>query len=408
MVIPREDNMVRLYIQVASSTDSDFNARKTATEQEVMDRAKAILKPYYIEWDRVEWYSVYPIGQGLADRYTLDERVFIGGDACHTHSPKAGQGMNTAFLDAVNLAWKIHHVESGWADRSVLSTYETERRRTADQLLTFDSKYAKLFSTRLPSAGEVGAAATTEADKKPAEENEFIKTFKASCEFTSGYGVAYLENVFNWGSSHSAHSSLFLETDKGTKLRTGRTLAPATVTRVVDANVVHLEQEIPLNGSYRIFLFAGQPKRMSQAVKDFAHYLRKKNSFFSTYTRSDVDQTSYHEKHNPHSLLYSFATVFNAKRQDVDIVNLLPAELARYKDHVYADDIWDQRVPEATAAAHAKMGLEEERGGVVVVRPDGYVGCVIRLVEGSGTVDALNQYFNAFLPQKVGQESAQL
>jgi hypothetical protein len=408
MVIPREDNMVRLYIQIASSTDADFNPRKTSTEEEVMERAKAILKPYYIEWDRVEWYSVYPIGQGMADKYTLDERVFIGGDACHTHSPKAGQGMNTAFLDAANLAWKIHHVESGWADRTVLSTYESERRRTADQLLTFDSKYAKLFSARLPSAGEVGAAATTESDKKPAEENEFIKTFKASCEFTSGYGVAYLENVFNWGATHSAQSSLFLETDKGTKLRTGRTLAPATVTRVVDANVVHLEQEIPLNGSYRIFLFAGQPKRMSQAIKDFAHNLRKKTSFFSAYMRSDVEQVSYHEQHNPHSLLYSFATVFNAKRQDVDIANLLPAELARYKDHVYADDIWDQRVPEAKAAAHAKMGLEEERGGVVVVRPDGYVGCVVRLVEGSGTVDALNQYFNAFLPKKVGQESAQL
>jgi hypothetical protein len=408
MVIPREDNMVRLYIQIASSTDPDFNPRKTATEQEVMDHAKAILKPYYIEWDRVEWYSVYPIGQGMADRYTLDERVFIGGDACHTHSPKAGQGMNTAFLDAANLAWKIHHVESGWADRSVLSTYESERRRTADQLLTLDAKYAKLFSTRLPSAGEVGAATATETDKKPAEENEFVKTFKASCEFTSGYGVAYLENVFNWGSTHSAQSSLFLEANKGTRLLTGRTLTPATVTRVVDANVVHLEQEIPLNGSYRIFLFAGQPKRMSQAIKDLAHNLRKKNSFFSAYLRSDVDQVSYHEKHNPHSYLYSFATIFNAKRQDIEIANMLPVELARYKDHVYADDIWDQRVPEAKAAAHAKMGLEEERGGVVVVRPDGYVGCVIRLVEGSGTVDALNQYFNAFLPKKVGQESAQL
>jgi hypothetical protein len=169
-----------------------------------------------------------------------------------------------------------------------------------------------------------------------------------------------------------------------------------------------LEQEIPLNGSYRIFLFAGQPKRMGQAVKDFAANLRKKSSFFSAHLRPDLDQVSFHEKYNPHSYMYSFATIFNAKRQDIEIATLLPAELARYKDSVYADDIWDQRVPEAQSAAHAKMGLEEERGGVVVVRPDGYVGCVVRLVEGSGTVDALNQYFNAFLPTKVGQESAQL
>ena len=86
MVIPREDNMVRLYIQIASSTDADWNPRKTATEEEVQASAKRILQPYLIEWETVVWYSVYPIGQGISDRYTLDHRVFLGGDACHTHS----------------------------------------------------------------------------------------------------------------------------------------------------------------------------------------------------------------------------------------------------------------------------------------------------------------------------------
>lgn len=86
MVIPRENKMVRLYIQIASSTDSDWNPRKTATASEVQQKAKRILQPYSIEWETLEWYSVYPIGQGIADRYTLDQRVFLGGDACHTHS----------------------------------------------------------------------------------------------------------------------------------------------------------------------------------------------------------------------------------------------------------------------------------------------------------------------------------
>jgi 2-polyprenyl-6-methoxyphenol hydroxylase-like FAD-dependent oxidoreductase len=78
--------MVRLYIQIASSTDADWNPRKTATEEEVQASAKKILQPYLIEWEKVVWYSVYPIGQGISDRYTLDHRVFLGGDACHTHS----------------------------------------------------------------------------------------------------------------------------------------------------------------------------------------------------------------------------------------------------------------------------------------------------------------------------------
>lgn len=78
--------MIRLYIQIASSTDKDFNPRKQATSDEVQASAKKILQPYYIEWDVVDWYSVYPIGQGIAERYTLDHRVFLGGDCCHTHS----------------------------------------------------------------------------------------------------------------------------------------------------------------------------------------------------------------------------------------------------------------------------------------------------------------------------------
>lgn len=78
--------MVRLYIQIASSTDTDWNPRNQASIEEVQASAKRILKPYNIDWERVEWYSVYPIGQGIAEKYTLDHRVFLGGDCCHTHS----------------------------------------------------------------------------------------------------------------------------------------------------------------------------------------------------------------------------------------------------------------------------------------------------------------------------------
>lgn len=408
MVIPREANMVRLYIQIASSTDSDWNPRKSATTDEVQAAAKKIMHPYWIEWDRVEWYSVYPIGQGIADRYTLDERVFMGGDCCHTHSPKAGQGMNTAFLDAQNLAWKIHHVESGFADRSILKSYEEERKLIAENLLSFDAAYSKLFSQRQPSAGEVNYASKNATNDED-QENEFIKMFKASCEFTSGYGVAYDPNIFNWSENHPAKHPLFMSEANGTtKLRSGRILTAATVTRVCDANVVHLEQEIPLNGSYRIYLFAGKPSVTKNAVADFAHNIQKKSSFYSAYTRTDVASVNYHERHNPHSHFFTLATIFNAHRPDVEIKDMLPEVLVRYWDHVYADDVWDERVPDAKAAAHAKMGLSEDEGGVVVVRPDGYVGCVVKLVHGSGTVDALNQYFASFCAKSLGGQRAQL
>ena len=87
---------------------------------------------------------------------------------------------------------------------------------------------------------------------------------------------------------------------------------------------------------------------------------------------------------------------------------MLPPVLARYRDHVYADDVWDRRVPEAKAAAHAKMGLDEDKGGVVIVRPDGYVGCVVRLEEGTGSCEALDGYFGVVCGKKFEGEGSVL
>src|ERR1700760_1911565 len=174
--------------------------------------------------------------------------------------------MNTAFLDAANLAWKIHHVESGFASRSILSTYESERKHIAEELLAFDAKYAALFSKRPPSASEVDRGSSGHKSAAESEENEFVKTFKASSEFTSGYGVAYKGNVFNWTPDRPAapRHPLFLHPDLPggaftTKLKPGRILIPATVTRVADENVVHLEHEVPFNGAWRLYVFAGRP-----------------------------------------------------------------------------------------------------------------------------------------------------
>jgi hypothetical protein len=314
--------------------------------------------------------------------------------------------MNTAFLDAQNLAWKIHAVESGFAHRDLLKTYEPERKNVAETLLSFDNKYAKLFSQRPPALDTVQAASDNHAKNQTHEENEFIKTFKESCAFTSGYGVYYKANALNWSPEHSAKSPLIHP--KGTRLSEGRLFINSDVTRVVDANVVHLEQEVPLNGSFRIFVFGGNPAKTQRAMRDFSNGLNNKRSFYSAYMREDLDKVSHHEKHNPHSHFFTICTIFAARRPEIEISRDVPELLVRYRDHVYADDRKDARFPDAKATAHAKMGLDEELGGVVVVRPDGYVGIVTSLVEGSGTVDALNEYFSAFCTKKLGEVLAQL
>ncbi|CZT04764.1 related to phenol 2-monooxygenase [Rhynchosporium graminicola] len=399
MIIPREDNLVRLYVKVASSTDADWDPKKQVTEEAMQALTKKILQPYEIEWERVEWFSVYPIGQGIAERYTLDQRVFLGGDACHTHSPKAGQGMNTAFLDAQNLAWKIHLVESGYLKRDILLTYESERKAVAESLLDFDARYAKLFSEKQPPSN-IAAEAADSQDAAP--ENLFVKTFKESCEFTSGFGVTYAPNSLNYGPAHPAQATAIV---KQSALKIGRAFPKSTVTRVLDANVVGLNLEIPPNGSFRIYVFAGELPANSRALQDFETTMMLPNSFYTSFPRSDLSSVSHHEQDNPHSMLYTICTIVANRRAKVEISTDLPAELARYRDHVYADDVWDAQFPDSKAAAHAKAGLDIKTGGVVLVRPDGFVALVASLANGADAADALNQYFNSISTKSLGRVS---
>ena len=80
-------------------------------------------------------------------------RVFIAGDACHTHSAKAGQGMNVSMHDAWNLGWKLGAVLRGRARPELLHTYSAERQKIAQQLIDFDREFARMFSAHPYESG---------------------------------------------------------------------------------------------------------------------------------------------------------------------------------------------------------------------------------------------------------------
>lgn len=63
---------------------------------------------------------------GLADRYRQG-RVFIAGDAAHSHPPYGAHGLNTGLEDAVNLGWKLAAVLHGWGGPGLLDSYTQER-----------------------------------------------------------------------------------------------------------------------------------------------------------------------------------------------------------------------------------------------------------------------------------------
>jgi len=94
----------------------------------------------------VRWGSVYATSARLADHYQVG-RVFLAGDAAHTHSPTGAQGLNTSVQDAYNLGWKLAAVVGGAPD-ALLATYEEERRPIAVGMLGLSTKILKEASQR--------------------------------------------------------------------------------------------------------------------------------------------------------------------------------------------------------------------------------------------------------------------
>jgi phenol 2-monooxygenase (NADPH) len=153
IVIPREGGyLVRLYVELAKLEVGERVASRNITSDDLIAKARRILNPYTLEVKEIAWWSVYEIGQRLTDKFDdvpeeeIDARlpaVFIAGDACHTHSPKAGQGMNVSMQDAFNLGWKLASVLRKRCAPSLLHTYSAERQAVAKELIDFDREWRR-------------------------------------------------------------------------------------------------------------------------------------------------------------------------------------------------------------------------------------------------------------------------
>lgn len=284
--------------------------------------------------------------------------------------------MNYGLLDAHNFAWKLHLVESGLMQPHLLNTYEEERRQAAERLIEFDAAYAGLFSSHDPS--------------KQAND-EFVRILKQNSLLLSGYGVEYHANAL----TVTSDNDLFVSSLNG--LQPGRNFPPANVARVIDAREVSLERDIPFNGSFRVYIFAGEQQPTGKRLIDLAEQLTRGDSTLSQFLGSQPD-LSYDGRHNPHSKLLTFSLVFNSQRATVELASL-PDLFAPYRYHVYSDESRSKKShTEGQGMAHIKMGFDSREGGVVVVRPDGYVGCIVKLKEGRRAAEALDQYFSGFVP----------
>jgi hypothetical protein len=98
------------------------------------------------------WSARVRLQHRMATRFRQG-RLFLAGDAAHTHSPATGQGMNTGIQDAINLGWKLAFAVPGTANAALLDSYDRERRPVARavQTMTHLAFWGEASTGRLPS-----------------------------------------------------------------------------------------------------------------------------------------------------------------------------------------------------------------------------------------------------------------
>ncbi|KAF8262308.1 FAD binding domain-containing protein [Lactarius quietus] len=341
MIIPREGDMIRLYIQL-SNTDAVNPATGRVdpghyNPQRLMEVANKTLQPYTINAvsDQIEWWTIYQIGHRVASKFTAHERVFIAGDACHTHSPKAGQGMNAGMNDSHNLAWKLTHVLRNWADMSLLKTYEFERRKYAQDLIAFDKEFSTLFSAKLRGDSE-GQGPTFE---------EFI-------------GGGTVRPVTVTDLSHQAAAE---------NLIIGQRLLPHVLIRAADSREFNIQDLAPSDSRFKLFVFTGEH------ADQVASFLERPEGFFNK--RRDA---------------YNVITVLQGEKRTVDHL-AVPPVLRPHWTKVLLDDT--DVTGTRGGQIHERYGISRTAGAIVVVRPDGYVGTIAPLDQ----LTVLDDYFGRFM-----------
>ncbi len=242
LIVPREGNsLVRFYIEQPTGT-----VAAGVTLEALQNTARSILSPFTLEIAETAWWSVYSIGQRLAERFHLAHRVFLTGDAAHTHSPKAGQGMNVSLQDGYNIGWKLSAVLSGGASSELLETYVSEREVTAADLIEFDLHFTRLFSSKYRTENGISA-------------DYFREQFVRSGQYTAGQATKYGPSLIV--------SSIDPSAPRPKGLVVGMRMPSAQVVRFSDARAMQLMKALPSDGRWRLVVFAGDILDEKVAVK---------------------------------------------------------------------------------------------------------------------------------------------
>ncbi|KAL2845473.1 FAD binding domain-containing protein [Aspergillus pseudoustus] len=294
------------------------------TQEVAIQEAVESMKPFKVEFKEVHWWTAYTIGQRIAKTFSTRDRIFLCGDAAHTHSSGAAQGLNTGIHDAVNLGWKLAMRIQGVARQEVLQTYEAERTSAVRKLIDYDKDIALLMSNKWP----------TWYKGDPCADPHVVlgEIFEKAASFNTGLGISYSENILNQVLSHKNVCSLA----PGSRPPDVELKMPGT------NQSLRLQKITPNQAIFWVLVFTGSNNsRIRDQITSLEQYLRTAPKLI--YCKS----------------IRWLTIITGTGSSPYEALGRTPLGDAYFS----SDNV-----------THDRLGIDSKNGAVVVLRPDGLVG----------------------------------
>ncbi|EXJ91603.1 hypothetical protein A1O3_00151 [Capronia epimyces CBS 606.96] len=350
---------------------------KELNEAVFVQEAKLSVKPFEIEYERVDWASVYSVGQRVARTFWAKESVFVAGDAAHSHSSGAGQGMNAGMHDAANLGWKLALVLTGVLKRDVLATYDLERQPNAKRLIKYDEDISVLVTGRLPK-GWTG---------DPNEDPNVVlgRILQEAKGFNTGLTIGFDPNIAVLGDDGGQDEAVLAK----------RTLVPAPAIpgyRAPDVQVltpalwepVWLQSLMPNLARFYVLVFVGKSPEAKAEFMELRADLQKNPHL-------KLDKTTQPESNGTGTHLNGSSY----RSWPVDFLTILPDKVGNAWFELGTDPV-GRVYYDNDGVANRRYGVSDTSGAVFVLRPDGWIGAKFPL-GSKGLVDAIDAYLGGLL-----------
>jgi phenol 2-monooxygenase len=347
------------------------------TEEVFVKEAMEAVKPFTIEYKQVDWASVYSVGQRLAGTFCSRGCVFLAGDSAHTHSSGAGQGMNNGQHDAVNLAWKLSMVLSGVASGGLLETYDLERQPNAEKLIRYDEDISVLVSGRLPGGWK----------GDPAEDPAVAlgKILDEAKGFNTGLSVNYAGSksylVKNGVESVANGEAVQIETVP-TPALPGYRAPDVKLSLPALLEPVWLQEVTPNVARFYIMAFTGDVEKTRAQYKDFAQGVKSSSLLSASQTKMNGKEVN------------GFMAASQKTVVPLDFVTIISGTAANAW-HAVGTEPFGKVFYDQDGSAHERYDVDVEKGMVMVLRPDGWIGARFGLGD-SGLVGEIEAYFKMF------------